>query len=221
MSDTYYLDLSQISLAQFQHRLETQDLLPGRKILQEQIAVRFRVLAALSISNLRELREALKTKKKLTQFAQESGLSLDYLTILRREVNSYRPGPVSLQAFPGVDEDCAVRLTAAAIKNSRHLFNQTRTADQQEALAQQTGIALESLHELIALSDLVRVSGIGPVFARMLYDAGVNSTAALAQAQAAPLYSQLYDLNKARTYTKAAFTEKDVVYCIELAHKLP
>jgi predicted flap endonuclease-1-like 5' DNA nuclease len=136
-------------------------------------------------------------------------------------VNSYRPGPVNLQAFPGVEEDCVTRLTAAAIKNSRHLFNQTRAAGRQADLSQQTGIALQALNELIALSDLVRISGVGPVFARMLYDADVNSTTALAQAQAAPLYSQLYDLNKARTYTKAAFTEKDVAYCIELAQKLP
>jgi hypothetical protein len=41
MTDTYYINLSQLSLAQFQERLETQDLLPGRRILQEQIAVRY------------------------------------------------------------------------------------------------------------------------------------------------------------------------------------
>jgi hypothetical protein len=221
MSDTYYIDLSQISLAQFQERLETQELLPGRRILQEHIATRFRALAGMGISNLQELHEALKTKKRLSQFAQESGLSLEYLTILRREVNSYRPSPVTLSAFPGVDEDCVARLTAVTIKNSRHLFNQTCTAGQQTDLSQQTGIGVETLHELIALSDLVRISGVGPVFARMLYDVGVKSSAALAEAQAAPLFSQLCDLNKAKTYTKAAFTERDMATCIELAYMLP
>jgi len=39
MIEPYYIDLSQISLAQFQERLETQDLLPGRKILQEEDVV--------------------------------------------------------------------------------------------------------------------------------------------------------------------------------------
>jgi hypothetical protein len=48
MSDTYYIDLSQISLAQFQERLESQDLLPGRKILQEQIMARFETLSCRS-----------------------------------------------------------------------------------------------------------------------------------------------------------------------------
>ena len=221
MGDAYYLDLSEISLAQFQHRLETEELLPGRRILQEQTAARFGMLADMGISNLQDLHQALKTKKRLSQFAQESGLSPEYLTILRREVNSYRPGAVSLKAFPGVDEDCVARLTVAAINNSHQLFNQTRTTGQQTALSQQTGIGLETLHELIALSDLVRISGVGPVFARMLYDVGVRSSAALAEAQAAPLFSQLCDLNKAKSYTKAAFSERDMATCIELAQKLP
>ena len=221
MSDIYYLDLSQISLAQFQHRLETEDVLPGRRILQEQTAARFRTLADMGISNLQELREALKTKKRLSQFAQESELSPEYLTILRREVNSYRPGAVSLKAFPGVDEEGVARLSAAAIKNSHQLFNQTRTTGQQTALSQQTGTGLETLHELIALSDLVRISGVGPVFARMLYDVGVKSTASLAEAQAAPLFSQLCDLNKAKMVTKVAFSERDMATCIKLAQMLP
>ena len=195
--------------------------MPGRRILKEQTGARFGLLADMGISNLQELHEALKTKKRLSQFAQESGLSPEYLTILRREVNSYRPGAVSLKAFPGVDEDCVARLTAVSIKNSHQLFNQTRTADQQTALSQQTGTGIETLHELIALSDLVRISGVGPVFARMLYDVGVVSSASLAEAQAAPLFSQLCDLNKAKAYTKVAFTERDMATCIELAHMLP
>ena len=221
MTATYYIDLSQISLALFQERLQTQDLLPGRKILQEQIAARFETLAGMGISNLQELYEALKTKKRLSQFAQESGLSLDYLTILRREVNSYRPNPVNLNKFPGVDEAGVTRLAAVAIKNSRHLFDQTRTAGQREALSQQTAITLETLYELIALSDLVRISGIGPVAARIFYDTGVESSAALAEAQATPLCIQLNELNQEKAYYKGTISEKDVVYCIKLAQKLP
>jgi len=221
MTDTYYIDLSQLSLAQFRERLETEYLMQGRRILQEQIEARFGALTRMGISNLQELYEALKTKKRLSQFAQESGLSLDYLTILRREVNSYRPGPVNLRAFPGVDEDCVARLTAVAIKNSHHLFSQTCTTGQQEALSQQTGVDLDILHDLIGLSDLVRISGVGPVFARMLHDVGVKNSSALAEAQAAPLFNRLCNLNIAKTYTRAAFSEKDVAYCVELAQKLP
>lgn len=220
MSDTYYPDLSQISLAKFQQQLETQVLLPGRQILREETAARFETLAGMGIGNLQELHEALKTKKRLTQFAQDSGLSAEYLTILRREVNAYLPGPVNLKSFPGLDEDDAAKLAEVGIKNSYHLFNQIRTADQQKTLSEQTGIDRESLRELLTLSDLVRISGVGPVFARMLYDAGIKSSAALSEAQAAPLFSQLMDLNKAKSYTSARFTEKDVAYCIELAQTL-
>lgn len=221
MTDTYYLDLSQISLAQFQKRLETQDLLPSRRILHEEIAARFDTLTSMGISDMQELYEALKTKKRLSQSAEESGLPPEYLTILRREVNSYRPNPVNLNSFPGIDEDYLLKLADVGIKNSHHLFNQTHTTGQQKTLSKQTGMPLKTLRELIALSDLVRVSGVGPVFARMLYDIDVKSSAALAEAQAEPLFSQLIDLNKTKSYTKAAFTEKDVSYCIELAQMLP
>jgi predicted flap endonuclease-1-like 5' DNA nuclease len=220
MTDTYYLDLSLVPLAQFKQRLGKQDLLPSRQILQEELNGRFETLVGMGIGDMQALYEALKTKKRMSQFAQESGLPLDYLTILRREVNSYRPKPVNLKAFPGVGEDCAAELAEAGIKNSYHLFSQMRTAEQQKMLADQTGIAPETLRELLALSDLVRINGVGPVFARMLYDLDVKGAANLAAAQAAPLFSALMALNQEKSYTKASFTEKDVAYCIEVAQML-
>jgi len=39
MTATCYLDLSQITLAQIQQRLERQDLLPSRQILLDEIAL--------------------------------------------------------------------------------------------------------------------------------------------------------------------------------------
>jgi len=45
MTNTCYIDLSQIGLAHFQERLETQVLLPGRKILQEEDVVYYIKLA--------------------------------------------------------------------------------------------------------------------------------------------------------------------------------
>jgi hypothetical protein len=220
MTDTYYPDLNLISLAQFQQRLAKQDLLPSRQILHEDLNGRFEALAAMGIRDMQALSEAVKTKKRLSQFAQASGLPLDYLTILRREVNSYHPKPVNLNSFPGVDGDWAAKLAEAGIKNSYHLYEQMRTAEQQKTLSEQTGVAPETLHELLALSDLVRISGVGPVFARMLYDIDVQSTSALAEARAAPLFNKLMDLNIGKAYTSAVFTEKDVAYCIELAQML-
>lgn len=220
MSRSYYIDLGEISLAQFQERLETEELMPGRRILQEQIEERFAILAGMGMGNLQDIQGALKTKKRLSQFAQESGLSPDYLTILRREVNSYQPNPVKLAAFPDVDQDCVAQLTGIGIKNSRHLFDQSQTADQRTALIQQTGAAPDDLVELIAFSDLVRISGVGPVFARILYDAGVKSTASLADEEAASLYQKLVLHYQAIGYTRVDFSEKDMLTCIEMAGKL-
>lgn len=88
MTDPYYLDLEQFSLEQFRHSLETRDLLPGRKILQENLAERFEILETMGIHNLQTLIDRLKTRQKVKQFSQESGLPEAYLTILRREANT-------------------------------------------------------------------------------------------------------------------------------------
>lgn len=219
--ESYHLDLSQISLSQFQGRLESGDVLPGRAILQEDTAARFAVLAGQGITNLDELARALKTKKKVAELAQASGLDARYLTILRREVNSHQPSPVNLDRFPGIEEAVVARLVDAGMRTSRQIYEATGTAAARAALAAQADIDPAALGELCALSDLVRVSGVGPVFARMLFDVGVQSTRQLAGAQPALLFEQLMVLNQEKAYTRAAFTEKDVVTIIGLAQMLP
>ena len=58
----YHIDLEQFSLERFRHVLETGELLPGRKVLQENISERFEVLGSMGIRNLKELIEVGKLK---------------------------------------------------------------------------------------------------------------------------------------------------------------
>ena len=71
--------------------METGEVLPDRKILQEKIPERFTIWGPMGIKNLKDLIDALKTKAKIDTFAQKSGLPQDYLVVLRREANSYIP----------------------------------------------------------------------------------------------------------------------------------
>ncbi|MDY7079608.1 MAG: DUF4332 domain-containing protein, partial [Chloroflexota bacterium] len=113
MSELYHVDLEQFSLEEFKHILETGRLLPSEKILGEKISERFATLEAMGITNLQDLVGRIKSKKKLEQFAQESGLPQDYLTILRRRVGVYTPKPVPLAKFPGVDPEHVEWLASA------------------------------------------------------------------------------------------------------------
>jgi hypothetical protein len=63
--------------------------------------------------------DALKNKGKVATFAKKTGLTIDYLTILKREANSYFPNPVRLSAFTDVSSDTIETLQWARIVNSK------------------------------------------------------------------------------------------------------
>ena len=110
MKAHYHIDLEKYSLQKFKHNLESRDMIPSRASLKEDLDDRFRVLENAGITNLKELVTALKTKPKIEEFYKETGLSIQYLTLLSREARSYLPNPVRLDKFPGVSSTIIERL---------------------------------------------------------------------------------------------------------------
>lgn len=221
MADQYGIDLEGFSLARFRNTLETGDLLPGRQILKEDIPARFAVLESMGICNLKELIDALKSKKRVEAFSQQSGLPVDYLVILRREANSYVPKPVNLGALPGVDPVYMERLAALGIKHTKHLFERGRTKSERVDLSGLAEVPGDDLLELVSLSDLARVSGVGPVFARLLYEAGASTVEELAACSAEELSGRLVVVVQEMGHTEAMVPLKDVRHCIDAAGALP
>jgi hypothetical protein len=72
-------------------------------------------------------------------------LPVDYLTILRREVNSYQPKPIKLKDFPGVDPGVVQKLDQIGIKNTLQLFPNLLTPEARHEFAKQNQIAYEEL----------------------------------------------------------------------------
>ncbi len=216
MADLYCIDLEQLSLEQFRHMLETKDILPGRRILLEKMDKRFAVLAAMGIKNLAELRTALSSKTKRAAFAEASGLPLEYLVILRREVNSYISRPFNLDKIPGVKPEHVERLAAMGIKHTKHLFTRALSPADRAALAEAANIPDDALLELVKLADLARIVGVGPVSVRALYDVGIETPEAFLT------YSEEELLAKVRTTEEmATASRKDIAYCVETAQYLP
>jgi len=220
VSDQYHLDLKTFSLQKFKRSLES-GVLPSRKILQEKLDERFAVLESLGINHLQALIDALKTKKRLADLAQQSGLPQEYLTILRREANSYLPKPVNLRDIPDTDPTHVEKLAAVGIKHSQHLFVRAKSKRARAELSQQTGVPEEALVELLKLSDLARINGAGPVFVRLFYAAGVETLEELARCSPEPLLERLRAVNAAKQYTRAMASLKDIQYCIQTAQELP
>ncbi len=221
MKDDYYIDLENIDLDSFKASLESKALLPSRVVLRENLDQRFELLASMGIENLGDLWEALKTKHRVAQFADQSGLSKKYLTILRREISSYIPNPVNLSKLPGVDEQHIAHLEAVGIKTSKHLFDAAKTAEQRAELCQRTALPEEALLELVKLSDLARILGVGPVFARILYQAGVDRLETFLALSPDALLEKVNNVNESGQYTRVTLNRKDILYCFDTARLLP
>ncbi|WP_048198286.1 DUF4332 domain-containing protein [Methanocella arvoryzae] len=217
MAGQYHLDTGQYSLDKFRRLIESQELSPGRRILKEKLQERFSVLESLGISNLGMLIDRLKTADRLKKFAAESGLPVDYLTVLSRHARSLTPMPLSLKDIPGVDPAYVNGLAALGVKNAKQLFERSVTPADRAALSSQANVPGKVLLELVRMSDIARVGYVGPIFARLMYEAGVDSLKTLAANQPEDLYARLVAVNSRLKLTKGSFTVRDVAYCVEAA----
>ena len=221
MSDTYYLNVQDISLDQYKQTLKEAELIPSRRILKQQIDSSISRLQAQGISNLAELLNMTKNAEKISDLARNTGLSVDYLVLLRREVSSLLPKPRNLRDFPGVGAAIVEKLAKRGIKNSKQLFESALNREQRAQLVKETGIDADTLTELVKLSDLSRVYGVGPVFARLLYNAGVDSVEAIAKADSSHLFAKLSKAYVAAGNSRVDFKERDIAFCIQMAARLP
>ena len=221
MTDQHYIDPEGFSLERFRQILETGEVLPGRTVLKENIPERFAVLESMGIRNLKELIDALGSKKRVETFSQDSGLPKDYLVILKREATSYLPKPVNLRVVPGLDVRYVASLDAVGIKHSKHLFERATSKTDRAALSELAGVPGDDLLEIVRMSDLAKIGGVGPVFARILYEAGVGSLEELARWSPEDLFERLHAVNDEKYYTRAMISLKDVRHCIETARELP
>jgi len=216
MENKYHINPSCYSLQKLKENLLSRELIPSRSSLKVDLEKRFKILEDLEISNLLDIINTLKSKKKIEEFSISSSISIEYLTLLRREVNSYLPNPVALKKFPGVSVKDLDRLSEHGIKNSRHLYEKASLKSSRVALAKIVGISLENLDELAGMADLARAYGVGPVFARILYDTGIHSIRELIKYSPEEII-QLYE-NKFKQ--KADFSLRDMKFCLEIAREL-
>ena len=216
MEIQYHINPSSFSLQQLKNNLLSRELIPSRRSLKIDLEKRFKILEDRKISNLLDIINTLKSKKKIEEFSVSSGISIEYLTLLRREVNSYLPNPVPLKKFPGVSVEDLDRLSEQGIKNSRNLYEKAGPKSTRVALAKMVGISLEDLEELVGMADLVRAYGVGPVFARILYDTGIHSIRELIA------YSpeEIIKLYEDKFKQKADFSLRDMKFSLEIAREL-
>ena len=216
MSSQYHINPQKVSLKRFQASLESRELIPSRVMLKEKLQSRFSTIHSAGVNTLEDLIDVLKNKPKVEAFSKKTGLGIDYLTLLKREASSYFPNPVQLNKFPGVNSQAILKLEKAGIKNSKQLLDRAVEIGNRKALSSESGVSEDDLNELIHLSDLSRLYGVGPVFARMLYNIGIDSVKSFIHHSAEDIIKIYEEINK----NKADFTLSDIQFTLEMAREL-
>jgi hypothetical protein len=213
----YHIDAEHISLDELQKRIEATDLVPSRASLLEKMESKMKALKQQGITTLARLRNELKTSKRLEALANATGIEAQYLTLLRREFESYFPKPFALKSFDWLPRSEIAKLERNGIKDTAALYEATTSRQKRTTLATSTGIDVTLLEALAQLADLTRVQWVSPTAARMLVEAGWSSAAGLARTDADELCEALARVNAGNRFFKGKIGLRDVKRLIHAA----
>lgn len=197
----YTLDLELLSVQEYKALLKKQNLLPGRRILWQDIEEKFAAFEGKGIKTVAQLKKNLSTPAKMSDIEVASGISEEYLVILKREIGSLEQKPVPLSGFPGIAPSLLAKLGVVGLKTSKDYWESKQ----------------DFSDELFCLCDLVRINGVGPIAARAFHEAGYRSASDVAAADAAVMLEKVSAVNEAQHYYKAKLGLKDMQFCIDFA----
>lgn len=200
----YNIDLECISTEEYKEILKKQNLLASRRILQQNLDENFVLFERYGMLNLFQLKKSLSTPLKIKSFANQSGITENYLIILKREISSLEQKPVPLSSFPNIDAALIKNLNDVGLRNSKDYWLQHNSEND----------------ELFSLCDLVRINGIGPIAARVFYEAGYRSVLDVANANAGILLEKVSEVNDEKQYYKMKLGIQDMQFCIDFAQLL-
>lgn len=213
----YHLNADAISLKDLEKRIKTADLVPSRRSLLKGLEKQLDKLGKHGLVNLADLRNAMKTTKKLDSLTRETGIEKAYLVLLRREINSYFPKPYPLKSFDWLPEKEINALENAGIKNTALFYQNTAAPKKLKNLRLSLPIRDEVFHQISCLCDLTRMQWTSPIAARMFFDARYDSVQKIASADPHILCNALNEKNEGHRYFKGEIRLKDMKRLINSA----
>ncbi|MEQ8174627.1 MAG: DUF4332 domain-containing protein [Syntrophomonadaceae bacterium] len=217
----YYIQLENITINKFRNLLQKAELLPSQQILKDGLDASFNAIEKEGIKNLDQLQSLLKTKAGLAKLAGKTGITEEFLTVLRREVNGYVSKKRKINEFPTLDEQFINQLEAMNIKDTQQYFNEVFTAADRTALADKIGVGMEPVLELTRLVDVSRLRYVNQAFATLLVKAGYDCVEKVSRADPDKLYKDIKKANEENRYYRGAIGLKDIKYLINDAKELP
>jgi len=213
----YYIDAEKMSLDDVQKRITETDLVPSRCSLLENIDGIFITLREHGCTNLADLRKKLKNSKNIPALSKETGISTTYLTLLRREIESYFPKTYPIGSFDWLQKSERDKLESSGLHNSLVLYEALNTSDKREEVVTALGVDAAFVDAIAALVDLTRIQWISPTAARMLVSAGYKDAKMVSSADPDELCSDLERVNKEYKYFKGKIGLRDVRRLVKAA----
>ena len=216
----YSTDLERISLDEFQEILLSIELLPSRKILLDGLSTLIEKLKQRGIDHLETLQKMLKNKKGYPELASELAVSVEYLTVLNREINSYVTKPVPLSKLDVFSDTELKQLEGARLKSTKDLYERGLMPADRSTLSERSSIPQEKIVAALELSDLLRITGVGPVYAKILKEMGINNAKAFLEIDLQDAVERYKRINAEKRYSKVNLGIKDIEYVKRFCQKL-
>jgi hypothetical protein len=139
--------------------------------------------------------------------------------VLRQQRISRKP--FALKDFRGVHPECVDKLSAVGIRDVKQMLQAGRTPADRQDLAKRTGVSVDTILELVKLSDLARIPGVKSIRARLYYDAGVDTIEKMARWDPAELRAMLIEFVEQTGFDGIAPLPKEAAFTVATAKRLP
>ena len=126
-----------------------------------------------------------------------------------------------LDVIEGIGPVYMAKLREAGIASTEALLKKGATRQGRQELAEKTGLTENQLLEWINHADLFRIKGVGPEYADLLEEAGVDTVPELAQRNPDNLYQKLLEVNAEKKLVRRLPTLDMVKSWVEQAKQLP
>jgi len=127
----------------------------------------------------------------------------------------------SLIDVEGIGPKCAAKLKEVGIGNAEALLEQGATPKGRKEIAEKSGIGDNLILEWVNHVDLFRIKGVGPEYADLLEEAGVDTIPELAQRRADHLFEKMVAINLQKKLVRKMPIQSQVENWIEQAKSLP
>jgi len=122
-----------------------------------------------------------------------------------------------LKNFMGVAPEDADKLKSIGIKTVEQMLKAGRTVNERKNLAGKTGVTLDTIVEIVKLSDLARIPGLRKVRARQYFEAGLDTVEKIAQWDSGELIQMLTDFIKRTGFNGTAPLTKEAATSVATA----